>query len=89
VAEHELKTHPEPFGALIRKEKPYEVRRADRPFQVNDTLRLREFDPIAEKYTGRSALAVITYITPPGRYGLPPDLTVLGISFVRTWWAKP
>lgn len=82
--EHELKTHPDPFQALIEGRKRHEVRRNDRDFQVHDTLYLREWDPTTEAYTGRACTCTITYITPGGRYGLPDSLCVLSVADVRT-----
>jgi hypothetical protein len=75
----ELKCHPEPFEGLWSGRKPYEVRRADRPYAVGLELLLREWEPRAGRYTGREVHAVITWITPPGSWGLPEDLCVLGI----------
>lgn len=45
MAEHELKTHKEPWEAVHDGRKRYEVRVNDRGFKVGDTLRLREFLP--------------------------------------------
>lgn len=42
---HVLKTHPEPFEAVIAGVKRAEFRRMDRPFKVGHLLRLREWDP--------------------------------------------
>lgn len=42
---HDLKTWPEPFTAIIEGRKTHEIRRADRPFAVGDTLHLHEWDP--------------------------------------------
>jgi hypothetical protein len=84
---HELKTHIDPFEATRRGDKPYELRKNDRDFQVGDTLLLREWDnynwnkkPDADRYTGRWVLAKVTYMTKGGDWGLPLDLCVLGIS---------
>jgi hypothetical protein len=67
ITTHELKSWPEFFQAIIEGRKTHDLRRADdRSFRVNDLIRLREFDPQMELYTGREATAQITYITSAG-----------------------
>jgi hypothetical protein len=87
--QHELKTWPKPFQAVLDGVKPYEIRRNDRPFAVGDTLLLREWDPEAGfytggDYTGRAAIRRVTYISGPSEWGLPADLVVMGISRENT-----
>lgn len=68
--EHELKTWPEYFQAIVEGRKPFEYRLNDRDFQVGDTLFLREFVPPTDPenlqdiayYTGRTLRRVVTYI---------------------------
>lgn len=60
---HELKSWPHLFESIRIGEKLHELRRDDRNFQVDDTLRLREFIPENATYTGREQEAIITYIT--------------------------
>lgn len=61
---HEMKSWPEFFEPTIRGLKFHDLRRTDdRKFQVGDHLRLREFDPRSESYTGRECTVEITYIT--------------------------
>lgn len=59
---HDLKTSPEYFEAVWRGEKRFEIRKDDRNFQVGDTLYLREYDPWAEQYTGRTRRMRVTYL---------------------------
>lgn len=80
---HELKTWPEPFQAVVEYRKRFEIRRMDRPFAVGDDLVLREWDPrrdVNDRYTGRFAVARVTYISERGSYGLPDDVAVLSIE---------
>ena len=78
---HELKTWPIPFQAVWDELKLYEVRKTDRPFQVGDELLLREWSQDSG-YSGRRILAKVTYMTPPGHWGLPPELCILGIRII-------
>lgn len=57
---HELKILPEYFHAVKVGAKPFEVRKDDRPFEVGDVLRLREFD--GQKYTGEEVDVKVSYI---------------------------
>lgn len=74
---HELKTDPVPFAAAFEELKPFEVRRNDRDFQVEDIVLLREWSE-ATLYTGAYVLGRITYVTKGGAWGLPEDLCVFG-----------
>lgn len=61
---HELKCWPEFFEPISEDRKTHDLRRAgDRNFQIGDLLRLREFDPRTQAYTGREQLVEVTYIT--------------------------
>jgi len=80
---HELKCWPEPFEAIQRGDKTFELRRDDRGFALGDTLVLREYKPeggYPGTYTGRQTTrSTVTYILHGGRFGLPPDLCVMAI----------
>lgn len=86
---HELKTWPDPFNALLDGVKTYEVRRSDREYAVGDELQLREWSPAPfvnrygsscePGYTGRLARFAVTFLTPGGEWGLPPDLCVMAV----------
>lgn len=85
MGEHELKTWPEAFRAVTNEDKTHEIRKADRPFAVGDVLLLREWSPESGAYTGREATVDVTYITPGGAWGLPPDLCVMSVTLTGYW----
>ena len=60
--EHELKCWPEYYDAIVRGDKPFEIRRWDRPYKEGDTLLLRRYDPQAQTYTGEQTRQKITYL---------------------------
>ena len=66
---HELKTWPEYFSSIISGEKTFELRRNDRAFGVGDHLRLLEFDPQTQAYSGRSALVKVLSLNEPSHLG--------------------
>lgn len=76
---HELKTWPKPFQAIADGTKRFEWRQDDREYQVGDFLYLREWDPDASEYTGRSWTAEVTYLLREG-FGIPPGFVVMSIS---------
>src|SRR5581483_4170350 len=80
MKQHDLKTWPEPFDAIWNGVKRHEVRKDDRDFRVGDTLRLQEFLPKKEHFTGRCVMARVTYLTEPTTWGLPEGLCVMSIS---------
>lgn len=87
---HMLKSWPEFFEQIITGNKTHELRRTDdRFFQVGDYLQLQEYDQETEKYTGREALAEITYITrkdSPCAYSdeaLDSNFCILSIKFIE------
>jgi hypothetical protein len=80
VREHELKTWPEPFRALLEGRKHHEVRFNDREFAVGDVLVLQEWSPEKGRYTGRELRRVVSYMTGGGHFGLPLDLCVMSLE---------
>ena len=60
--EHELKCWPEYYDAVECGDKPFEIRKWDRPYRVGDTLLLRRWDPSMQDYTGQQMRRKITYL---------------------------
>lgn len=58
---HELKIWPLYFDMVESGDKPFELRKNDRNFQVNDELLLREWDAVTG-YTGRRITAEISCV---------------------------
>jgi hypothetical protein len=66
-----------------RGDKTYEIRTtADRAFKVGDRVVLREYLPLSKVYGPRSILGLVTYVTLPGEWGLPPDLCVFSFRML-------
>lgn len=82
MAEHLLKTWPEPFEALASGRKLFEFRRDDRGFAVDDRLVLVEWDPATGKETGRALEAGVSYVL-RGAFGVPDGFAVLSLVGVR------
>ena len=80
---HELKTWPEPFGALLTCDKTCEVRKNDRDFQVGDALHLREWDPATREYTGRELRREVTESARGGRQELAQNLATFQQTLVQ------
>jgi len=82
---HELKTDQDVFELTIAGLKPFEIRKADRNYQVGDMLRLKETCFSAEQmadgmplaYTGRIHDSEIVAIVYGQRYGILPDHVLL------------
>ena len=83
MKEHELRTWPESFQAIVSGKKRYEVRPDDRDFEVGDLLVLREWDPTTKTYSGNAVRAEVTYLT-RGQFGVPSGLVVMSISAPRS-----
>jgi hypothetical protein len=84
MIEHELKVWLGFFDALISEDKPFELRKNDRNFQRGDRLRLREYAPGPDEFTGREIVRTITYVMsgddPLGfAFGLRSGFVALGI----------
>lgn len=82
MTEHELKTWPEYFEPTWNGLKRFEFRKNDRDFKQGDVLRLREWDPKTEKYTGREIAAMVAYVLYSG-FGLPDGTCIMSLAAVR------
>jgi len=76
---HKLKTWPLYFDSIAIGTKNFEVRKNDRNYQVNDCLRLEEYDPVKKDYTGMWVMRRITYILEGGKFGIEKGYVVLGL----------
>lgn len=81
---HDLKVWPDYFAAIDAGEKPFEVRRNDRGFAVGDTLRLREYEPGPDEYTGREVKRRVSYLISGDdamgyAFGIRPGFVVMGL----------
>jgi hypothetical protein len=76
---HELKTWPQYFAGLACGRKTFELRKNDRDFSVGDELRLKEWCPIMENYTGREEIRFVSYVL-TNCAGLDSDYAVLGLD---------
>jgi hypothetical protein len=75
---HELKTWPKYFHAGKTGEKPFEVRKNDRDYQVGDLLKLQEWShPVG--YTGDEVTVQVTYILNDPAF-VKDDHVVMGIT---------
>lgn len=84
MAEHALKTWPEPFLATRMGHKLFEVCRNDRGYQEGDVLLLQEWHPDTLTYTGETLRALVTYVLPGGQRGIHPRYCVLGLRLEET-----
>ena len=77
---HALKCWPQYFTPMEAGQKTFELRKDDRGFCVHDTLRIREWNPDTERYTGREVMKEITYILEGPLMGLDAGWVILGLS---------
>lgn len=89
VRRHDLKTLPEPFAAVWVGAKTAELRRDDRGFEVNDVLRLKEFDP-ETGYSGRCIDVIVSHIVKaPGFGALVEGYVMLSFTVIGTHVSDP
>ena len=77
---HELKTWVEFFEDILKGNKKFEIRKADRDFQVGDILVLKEFDNNTLEYSGREINKIVTWIMKGGKFGLEDGYVVMSIE---------
>lgn len=64
VYDYEVKSWPWFFEPMCAGNKKHDMRdKRERPYKIGDRMLLREWDPRTGQYTGREAVATITYIT--------------------------
>ena len=78
--EHELKTWSSFYQAISDGFKKFEIRKNDRDFKVGDVLVLREYQPMQERYTGKSIKVRVEYILNGENFGIHIDYCVMSIS---------
>lgn len=76
---HELKTWPAYYRQVVGGFKTFEIRKNDRDYAVNDTLKLLEWDPQTEAYSGYYTEVQVSHLLAGGRFGLDPDYVVMSI----------
>jgi hypothetical protein len=81
---HELKTWPNYFAAIARGTKKFEVRENDRGFSVGDQLRLKEYNPDTNEYTGAELYCSVDYVLKGGRFGLKSTYCIMSITLLPT-----
>lgn len=77
---HHLKVWPQYFDAIVLHGKRFEVRKADRNYQVGDRLVLNAWDPMEQAYTGHGCNGTINYIMPGGQHGIAEGYAVIGFK---------
>ncbi len=80
MAQHDLKTWPEYFAKLRDWTKAFEIRKNDRDYRVGDVLRLREWNPATESYTGEQELRVVCSIIDGPKFGIEAGYVVMGLQ---------
>lgn len=86
---HDLKIAPQWFAAHINGEKTFEIRSADRPFGVGDTLKLREFDVVRGEYSGREIEREVVGVLHGPAYGLAEGFCILSVTAAAPMSAQP
>jgi len=80
MVRHELKILPEFFRDLISERKTFEIRKNDRDYHIGDVLRLKEWDPINQRFTGKMCDRMVTYILHGGQYGIEEGYCIMSFE---------
>ena len=78
--EHFLKCWPSPFQAMRAHVKKLEFRLNDRDFQLGDILRLNEYDPNRNEYTGEADRYRVTHILVGPDFGVPAGYVAMSVE---------
>ena len=82
---HHLKCWPEEFKQMASGEKPFDVRKDDRDYQVGDHIVQQEWIPGDEYYTGEEVVVLVTSKLEGKQaegFGLQPGYCVMGIALI-------
>ena len=77
---HELRTWPNAYALMVTGAKTLEYRRDDRGFQAGDLLRLREYDPDTDTYSGREMTVKVTDVQRGPDWGIPVGYAVMSVK---------
>ena len=67
---HLLKVLPEYFRDVLDNTKQFEIRKNDRDFKEGDILKLREYDPVKNEYSGWWVAATFERVYPLDGIGI-------------------
>jgi hypothetical protein len=76
---HDLKVCTPFWEDLYNRRKTFDVRKDERDFREGDKLRLREWDPETDDYTGQWATFEVSYKLDGGSRGIEDGYCVLGV----------
>lgn len=77
---HEVKILPKYFEQVKSGTKTFEYRKNDRGYQAGDIIKLMEYQPESDTYTGNSLEVEITYILKDGELNIPTGYAVMSIN---------
>ena len=84
-----LKTWPEHWDAVADGRKPFEVRKADRPYRVGVVLLLQRWEPDRGDFTydeighPKTLARRVTFLLLGGQFGIEPGYVVMGVTDVK------